>query len=176
MREGLTHQIEELAVPACEQAGVELVDIEYVRESGRWFLRLYIDKLGGVTLDDCQLVHEDVGRRLDENDPIGHPYTLEVASPGLDRPLKREADFERFAGEPVEVRTTEPVEGNRRTRGRLLGLTRPAQGSPGSDDPRVRVALVDGQVVEVPLSVISRARLAPELDPPNGKRKGGGRR
>ncbi|MHB8945229.1 MAG: ribosome maturation factor RimP [Bacillota bacterium] len=176
MREGLTQQIEELAAPACEQAGVELVEIESVREGGRWFLRLYIDKPGGVTLDDCQVVHEGVGRRLDENDPIGHPYTLEVASPGLDRPLKREADFERFAGEPVEVRTTEPVGGNRRTRGRLLGLTPPAPGSSGSDDPRIRVARVDGQVVEVPLSFVSRARLAPELDLPNGKRKGGGRR
>lgn len=174
MREGLTRQIEELVLPACGQAGVELVDVEYVRESGRWFLRLYIDKPDGVTLDDCELVHEEVGRRLDENDPIGHPYTLEVASPGLDRPLKREADFERFAGEPVEVRTTEPVEGSRRIRGRLLGLARPAEG-PG-DGPRVRVARDDGQVVEVPLAVVSRARLAPESDPPNGKRKGGGRR
>lgn len=174
MREILLQQVEGLASPACGQVGVELVDVEYVRENSRWFLRLYIDRPGGVTLDDCERVHEAVGRTLDETDPIGHPYTLEVASPGLDRRLKREADFERFAGQPVEVRTTGPVEGSRRTRGRLLGLSRPAVGAPAS--PLVRVAREDGQVVEVPLASISRARLAPELVLPNGEKRGGGRR
>jgi len=178
MREILVQQVRGLAAPACGRAGVELVDVEFVREDGRWFLRLYIDKPGGVTVDDCERVHEEVGRLIDEVDPIAHPYTMEVASPGLDRPLKREADFERFAGQPVDIRTTLPIDGSRRIRGRLLGLIHSEGESPSGDGPLVRVAVAaeGGKVIEVPLEAISRARLAPELDFPNGVKRGGGRR
>ncbi len=82
---------------------IELVDTEYVKEGTKWFLRLYIDKPGGVTIDDCQLVHENVIGLIDEADPIAGPYVFEVSSPGLDRPLKTERDFIRNIGQDIEL-------------------------------------------------------------------------
>ena len=82
---------------------IELVDVEYVKEGANWFLRLYIDKPGGVTIDDCQLVHENVMDLIDAADPIAGPYIFEVSSPGLDRPLKTERDFIRNIGQDIEL-------------------------------------------------------------------------
>ena len=82
---------------------IELVDTEYVKEGTKWFLRLYIDKPGGVTIVDCQLVHENVIGLIDEADPIAGPYVFEVSSPGLDRPLKTERDFLRNIGQDIEL-------------------------------------------------------------------------
>lgn len=83
--------------------GIELVDTEYVKEGTKWFLRLYIDKPGGVTIDDCQLVHENVIDLIDAADPVAGPYIFEVSSPGLDRPLKTERDFIRNIGQEIEL-------------------------------------------------------------------------
>lgn len=86
-----------------DSLGIELVETEYVKEGAKWFLRLYIDKPGGVTIDDCQLVHENVIDLIDAADPIAGPYIFEVSSPGLDRPLKTERDFIRNIGQDIEL-------------------------------------------------------------------------
>ena len=107
----LLERIREMAEPIVSGMGLELVDVEYRFESGRWVLRLYIDKEGGVTLDDCTRVSRELGVVLDVEDPIPHSYNLEVSSPGLDRPLRRVSDFLRFKGRKVRVRCIEPVGG-----------------------------------------------------------------
>lgn len=125
-RQGLASRIvtlvEDLARPIVEAMGLELVEVEWVREGGRRFLRLYIDREGGVTLDDCEAVSRSVEAELDRLDPIPGSYYLEVSSPGLERPLKRDADFVRFAGRKVRVITYAPVEGRKEFVGELLGL------------------------------------------------------
>ena len=93
-----------LALPVVEEAGCELWDVEYVREAGTWFLRIYIDKEGGVDILDCEKVSRALSDLLDEADPIEGSYTLEVSSAGAERPLKRPGDFERFMGSPVAVK------------------------------------------------------------------------
>ncbi|MBC7106765.1 MAG: ribosome maturation factor RimP [Firmicutes bacterium] len=143
---------EELVRPIVEQLGLELVEVEFVREGGRWFLRVFIDKPGGVTLTDCQNVSERLGPLLDVKDPIPHPYHLEVSSPGLERPLKKPADYVRYQGHKVQVRTYAPVEGRRRFVGRLQKA--------GPEEITVEV---DGVEFTIPLAQIAAARLAVEL-------------
>ena len=94
-REEYVQRAETLLTPIVEANGYELVDMEYVKEAGEWYLRAYIDKPGGFTLDDCELVSREFSEKLDEEDFIDGSYILEVSSPGLDRPLKKEKDFER---------------------------------------------------------------------------------
>lgn len=113
--------VEELAKPIVEGLSFELVDVEYLKEGANWYLRIYIDKPGGVTIDDCQAVSEQMSSILDREDPIKQSYMLEVSSPG-ERPLKRERDFERFRGEFVEVRLYQPLNGRKIYEGELLGL------------------------------------------------------
>src|SRR5699024_1978065 len=96
--------VEELALPVADELNYEIVDVEYKKEGARWILRYYIDKDGGVSLDDCQLFSQKVSDILDEKDPISRQYYLEVSSPGLDRPLKKPSDFERFKGRDIELR------------------------------------------------------------------------
>ncbi len=115
--------VENLARPLIEPMGYELVDVEFVKEGGRRFLRLYIDKQGGVTLDDCTAVSRAVETRLDEVDPIAEPYYLEVSSPGIERPLKRATDFTRFAGHMVKISTYAPIDGVKSFVGELRSLT-----------------------------------------------------
>lgn len=101
---------EELLIPIVESHGFELVDVEYVKEGGTWYLRAYIDKPGGITVDDCELVSRAFSDILDEKDYIEDSYIFEVSSPGLGRPLKKEKDFKRSLGEEVEIRTYRAVE------------------------------------------------------------------
>ncbi len=95
---------EELLMPIIEANNFELVDVEYVKEGSNWYLRAYIDKDGGINIDDCELVSRKLSDSLDEKDFISDAYILEVSSPGLGRPLKKEKDFVRSMGEEVEVR------------------------------------------------------------------------
>ena len=90
--------------------GFELVDVEYVKEAGNWYLRGYIDKPGGITVNDCEAVSRAFSDKLDENDFIEDSYIMEISSPGLDRPLKKEKDFARSMGKLVEIRTYRPIE------------------------------------------------------------------
>ena len=103
-REQYEQQTEELLLPIIERNGFELVDVEYVKEAGTWYLRAYIDKPGGVTVEDCALVSREFSDRLDEKDFIDEAYILEVSSPGLGRPFKKDKDYERNIGEEVELK------------------------------------------------------------------------
>ena len=102
-----------LAAPIVQAQGCSLWDVEYVREAGTWFLRVYIDKEGGVSIDDCEAVSRPLSDALDEADPIEGSYTLEVSSAGADRPLRKPEHFAAFLGSEVEVRLYRPVEGRK---------------------------------------------------------------
>ena len=118
-REIYEQKTEELIMPLIEQHQFELVDVEYVKEGGNWYLRAYIDKPGGITVDDCEIVNRALGDLLDRDDFIEESYILEVSSPGLGRPLKKERDFVRSQGEEVEIRTYRMVERQKEFRGVL---------------------------------------------------------
>ena len=109
-REQYEQRTEELLLPIIERNGFELVDVEYVKEAGSWYLRAYIDKPGGITVDDCADVSREFSDILDEKDYIDDAYIFEVSSPGLGRPLKKEKDFKRSLGEEVEIRTYRAIE------------------------------------------------------------------
>lgn len=104
-REMYEQKTEEILLPIVEEYGFELVDVEYAKEGSNWYLRAYIDKPGGIGVDDCEVVSRRLSDILDEKDYIEDSYILEVSSPGLGRPLKKEKDFKRSLGEEVEIRT-----------------------------------------------------------------------
>lgn len=143
-----------MAESLAEPLQLEIVDVEFRREPSGRILRVFIDKPGGITLDDCQALSRELSRKLDEADPIAESYSLEVSSPGLERPLKRPRDFERFAGQPVHVRTFGPIDGRRNFKGELLGL----------EDGAVVVRL-ENEDVKIPMEMIARARLVAQIDP-----------
>ena len=109
-REVYDQKTEEILQPIVEEHGFELVDVEYVKEGSNWYLRAYIDKPGGITVNDCETVSRKLSDILDEKDYIDDAYILEVSSPGLGRPLKKEKDFKRSLGEEVEIRTYRMIE------------------------------------------------------------------
>ena len=111
--------VTEIALPIVEAQGCELWDVEYVSEGGQWFLRIYIDKDGGVSIDDCEAVSRAVDPILDEKDPIENSYTFEVSSAGLERSLTKPAHFQRFIGETVEVKLYKPQNGSKVFSGKL---------------------------------------------------------
>ena len=115
----ITELTAELAAPAIAEQGCTLWDVEYVKEAGTWYLRVLLDKEGGVDILDCEKVSRAVEPLLDEADPIEGSYTLEVGSAGAERTLKRPADFERFIGEPVLVKLYRPVSGSKEFPGHL---------------------------------------------------------
>ena len=138
-----------LLEPAVEAMGFELADID-AHFGRRGLLRLFIDREGGVTLDDCQLVSEQIGAFLDVEDPLPGSYVLEVSSPGFDRRLRTLAHFERFKGENAKVELRDALDGRRRFTGKLVGVE-------GSE-----VLLeVDGELTRLPFGDIAVARLAP---------------
>ena len=118
-REEYEERTEKLLGPILEENHFELVDVEYVKEGGSWYLRAYIDKPGGITVDDCETVNRALGDLLDEEDFIEDSYILEISSPGLGRPLKKERDFARSLGEEVEIRTYRMVNKQKEFRGIL---------------------------------------------------------
>lgn len=137
----------ELALPILQRMGLELVDIEYVQEGKNRFLRLFIDKEGGVNIEECGKVSEALGKKLDQIDPIPDAYFLEVSSPGAERPLKTKRDYERAVGKGVHIETKQKIEGERVFEGRLIAI-----------DP-VTVE-VEGKAILLPQEEISMARLA----------------
>ncbi|PKM66281.1 MAG: ribosome maturation factor RimP [Firmicutes bacterium HGW-Firmicutes-2] len=116
--------VETLLEPILEKNGVTLVDVEYVRELGHFYLRVYIDKEGGVTIKDCEHVSRALELVLDEKDPIQDPYILEVSSPGLDRPLKKDKDFERSIGKDVEMKLYKALDGHKEFLGMLVSYNK----------------------------------------------------
>lgn len=117
----ITELVTKMALPVVEEAGCELWDVEYVREAGTWYLRVYIDKDGGVDILDCETVSRALSDLLDEADPIEGSYTLEVSSAGAERPLKRPGDYERFMGSPVAVKLYKARDGRKEFAGVLAG-------------------------------------------------------
>jgi len=117
----VTDTVTALVTPEAEKLGLEIWDVEYIREAGQWFLRVYIDKDGGVGIDDCEALSRAVDPLLDEADPIPDSYVFEVSSAGCERELKRPGDFERFMGENVEVKLYQPVNGSKVFVGTLAG-------------------------------------------------------
>ena len=141
-------RIENVVEPLLTQEAAELVDIEWLHEHGRQVLRFYLDKKGGITLDDCEHLSNRIGALLDEADLVPGSYVLEVSSPGLDRVLKKEKDFARFAGKAVQVRLKVPQDGRRNFKAVLQG----------SVDGKV-VIECEGARFEFPLGLIEEARL-----------------
>jgi ribosome maturation factor RimP len=122
--------------------------LRFAKEGPKWVLRVYLDKPGGVSLDDCAYFSDRIGSLLDSQNAIDRAYVLEVSSPGLDRVIKKEKDFERFAGKMIKVRLKVPENGQRNFKGRLLGLT------------NGNILLEDGERrVELPLALLDEARL-----------------
>ena len=117
----VTDVVTALALPVAERAGCTLWDVEYVKEAGEWFLRVYIDREGGVDLDCCEAVSRALSDALDEADPIPDSYTFEVSSAGLDRALKKPEHFARCLGQKVDVKLYRPVDGSRERTGALTG-------------------------------------------------------
>lgn len=153
-RQEIAQQVEALATPIGTRMGLEVVDVELCGEGRHQVVRVLVDRDGGVGVEDCARLSEALSRELDLYDlPIG-AYTLEVASPGLDRALRKPAEFVQFSGRTVAVTTYGPVGGQRRFRGRLLGLV----------DGRVSVRLEDGREVRLGLDEIAQARLVVEMD------------
>lgn len=108
--------------PIIAEKNLELVDLEFVKEGANWYLRVYIDKEGGVDIDDCEGVSRALEAGLDASDPIEQAYILEVSSPGIDRPLKKEADFEKYRGEIIDIKLYKARDGQKQYQGKLLGL------------------------------------------------------
>lgn len=115
-------QVEEISESLVVSEGMELVDLEYRREGPRWMLRLFIDKEGGVTVDDCARISRELGDLLDVKDLIPQAYVLEVSSPGLNRRIRKKKDFSRFAGKKVQLLLVAPKDGRRKIVGDLIGV------------------------------------------------------
>jgi len=137
-----------LIEPLCEAEGIELVHVEYQREAGGRILRMYIDKSGGVTLDDCAAISRQAGDILDVGFENDGPYNLEVSSPGLDRPLVKLKDFEIFKGKQAKIRTDQPLNGQKNFKGVLLGSA--------NDEVQINI---NNKTVNIPFDKITKARL-----------------
>ena len=140
-KEEYEQKAEALLSPIVESNGFELVDVEYVKEAGNWYLRGYIDKPGGITVNDCETVSRAFSDRLDEDDFIEDSYIMEISSPGLDRPLKKEKDFARSIGKLVEIRTYRPIEKQKEFCGELTAydnnsVTIDEEGTPRTFDKK----------------------------------------
>lgn len=144
--------VEEISAPVIKELGLELVDVEFAKEGGRWILRVYIDKPGGISHSDCEAVSKRLDTLLDEKDPIPQSYYLEVSSPGIERPLKKLKDFQRFRGHMVRVTTFTPLEGRKKFTGRLGEATQTSV-----------VIEEEGGSTAVPMDQIASARLFVEL-------------
>ena len=118
-KEKVVDAAKRVAGPVIEGMGYEVVDVKFIQEGGRWRLQFFIDKPGGITLDDCQAVSREIDTLLEVEDIVAGPYALEVSSPGLDRPLIRPEDYRRFEGSLAKIKTKGPVEGRKTFLGRL---------------------------------------------------------
>ena len=149
-REDYEVKTERFLQPIVEENHFELVDVEYIKEAGNWYLRAYIDKEGGITVDDCEVISRRLGEWLDEKDFIADSYILEVSSPGLGRPLKKEKDFERSIGKDVDIRLYKPLNKQKEFTGTLKAY----------DKETVTITLEDGAELELNRREIALIRLA----------------
>lgn len=149
-RETYEQKTEALLLPIIQEHQFELVDVEYVKEGSSWYLRAYIDKPGGITVDDCEVVSRRLSDLLDQEDFIEDAYILEVSSPGLGRPLKKDKDFARSIGEEVEIRTFRAIEHEKEFTGILRDY----------DKEKLVVELEDNEIMEFARDNIALVRLA----------------
>lgn len=153
-RRSLEIRITELAEELAASMGMEVVLVEIKGDENRAVVRTYIDQPGGVTLDDCERFSKRFSVTLDVEDWIPFSYVLEVSSPGINRPLVKQSDFQRFTGKEAKVRTRLPVEGQRNFKGRIYGV----------DDKRLELELAPGKRIEIALTDIEKANLIGEIN------------
>lgn len=147
--------IEALVTPILSAEQVELVDLTYQKTHSGWTLSLYLDKPGGITLDDCERWSRELGNVVETANILNHGYVLEVSSPGLDRALRKSSDFEKFAGQRVHAKLFAPINGQKNFHGTLLG----------ADEENIRIHLEDQKRdVELPRSQVAKCRLDPVID------------
>ncbi len=149
-RENYEQRTEKFLLPLMEEHGFELVDVEFVKEAGVWYLRAYIDKEGGIAVDDCEVISRKVSDWLDKEDFIDESYILEVSSPGLGRPLKKEKDFARSIGKDVEVRLYKALNKSKEYTGALEAY----------DKESVTIKMEDGSQMTFQRADIALIRLA----------------
>ncbi len=150
----LADDIEKLTAPALAEAGVELVQVQYQREPHGWTLRFFLDKEGGFSLTDCELWNDRLGEIVEASGLIAHNYHLEISSPGLDRPLRKPADFERFLGVEAVIKLYAAQNGQKNFHGRLVRL----------ENGELLLQDRTSGLVRVPLASIASARLDPGLE------------
>lgn len=151
-RRNIVNQVAEWVEDIIQDTDIELVDVEYIKEHQGWVLRVFLDKPDGIDVEDCREVSEVLSDKLDEEDPIPGSYSLEVSSPGLERPLKKESDYLRFTGRLANIRTYSGIHGRKKFEGILKGLR----------DDNVLLEF-EGETIEIPLELIAKARLAVEF-------------
>ncbi|MEI9478191.1 MAG: ribosome maturation factor [Deltaproteobacteria bacterium] len=152
MSKEIVDRVRALAEPILSDERMELVEIQYLREAHGWVLRFYIDKEGGVTLEDCSRINREVGRTLDVEDFIPTRYHLEVSSPGLNRPLKNEKDFLKYRNRLIKVKTFDPINKRRQFKGKLLDLV----------ESQIQMEIDEG-IIHIPLSNVAKANLEIEF-------------
>ncbi|MGI6587782.1 MAG: ribosome maturation factor RimP [Peptococcia bacterium] len=148
-KEKISDLVYKLAEPVVVKSGMELVDVEFVKEGANHYLRLFLDKEGGVNLDDCEKISKIISALLDQEDPIQQAYFLEVSSPGLDRPLKKERDFLKYQGYQVMVKTYSPFEGKKKLRGKLGQY----------DQLNLNLFVENNREIAIPWEIISQVKL-----------------
>jgi ribosome maturation factor RimP len=148
-KENLRELVFNLAEPIIQKNGMELVDVEFVKEGANWYLRVYLDKDTGIELDDCEKISRIISELLDREDPIAQAYFLEVSSPGLDRPLKKEKDFHKHFGQKVVVNTYSSFDGKKQHQGKL-GLY---------NQNNLKLTVENGREIEIPWNIISQVKL-----------------
>ncbi|EGT4776942.1 ribosome maturation factor RimP [Clostridioides difficile] len=150
MKKNLEATIEEIVTKITDEHGFEMVDVEYVKEAGEYYLRVYIDKEEGISLNECELVSRELSPILDEKDPIKENYFLEVSSPGLDRALKKDRDFVRYQGRDVDLKLYKPLNGCKQFEGELVVLT---------EDNNIKI-IANGKEMEFNRKDVAIVRLA----------------
>lgn len=152
MNQGVEQRVSVLVEPLIKEKGLELVDVEYMKEGAHWYLRLFIDKEGSVDIDDCTEVSHAVSGLLDTSDVILQSYILEVSSPGLERPLKKNEDFQRFQGKLITIKTNKLFKGYQEFSGYLVGL-----------ENEEIILEYEGKRMAIPRSVVKKAHLSIEF-------------
>jgi len=152
MTKSILDKVRQLAETKISGLGLELVDVEYVKEGAHWYLRIYIDKEGGVDIDDCATVSHMMSEALDRENPIPQAYMLEVSSPGIERPLRKKEDYEKHKGELISVYPSEPFQGYTSFTGYLKGLV----------DNQI-ILEYDGQEMIIPFDLVNKAHITFEF-------------
>lgn len=150
----IINEVSPLVEGFLHESGMEMVDLEFRFESGRWTLRIFIDKEGGVTVDDCANVNKELGYLIEAKNIIDYHYVLEVSSPGLNRPLKKEQDFMRSIGKMIKLELARPVNKRSKFSGRLTNVR----------EGMISLSVDDGGLVELPLREIDKARVKYEFN------------